>query len=87
MRHLERRLRVLEQRAPAARADGMTVAEWVQWHTTGQQPERWLKSDAIQAQVAEIMSRVQASLAAVQVYEDALIDSYEDQLREFGGYE
>jgi len=72
MRHLERRLRVLEQRAPAARADGMTVAEWVQWHTTGQQPERWLNSPAIQAQAAAVQAR------------SAAVDG---MMREFEGYE
>lgn len=55
---IEQRIKALEQRAPAvARADTMTLAEWVQWHTTGQQPERWLSSPAIQAEVRDILAR------------------------------
>lgn len=61
MRGLERRLRVLEQRAPAAVQPGwVTVAEWVQWRTTGQQPERWHSSIHVQAKVAEMQARSDA---------------------------
>ncbi len=61
MRHFERRLRVLEQRAPAAVQPGwFTVAEWVQWRNTGEQPGRWLCSSHIQAKVAEMQARSDA---------------------------
>jgi hypothetical protein len=61
MRGLERRLRALEQRAPAAVQPGwVTVAEWVQWRTTGQQPERWHGSSHIRAKVAEMQARSDA---------------------------
>jgi hypothetical protein len=56
----EKRLRALERRAPAARADSMTLAEWVQWHATGEQPERWLSSPAVQAQIAAMQARSDA---------------------------
>ena len=82
------RLRALERLLPAAGEPGsITMAEWVQWRTTGEQPERWLKSHAIQAQVVEIMGKVQASLVTIQAYEDELIQAYEDSLREFEDYE
>jgi len=69
MRHLERRLRALEQRAPAARADGMTVAEWVQWRSTGEQPERWLSSPTAQATVAAMLARSEAVDRMMQEFE------------------
>ena len=60
MRHFERRLRALEQRAPAVQPGWVTVAEWMQWRTTGQQPDRWQGSSHIQAKVAEMQARSDA---------------------------
>ena len=57
---IKQRLRSLEQRAPAARADGMTAAEWVQWRITGEQPERWLSSSEIQTNVRVMLARSEA---------------------------
>ena len=78
---------MLEKRAPAVQPGSIAVAEWVQWYTTGQQPERWLRSPVLQSKAAEIMSEVQASLVEIRAYEDELIQAYEDSLREFEGYE
>ena len=60
MKGIERRLRVLERQAPAVQPGWVTVAEWVQWRTTGQQPERWHGSSHIQAKVAEMQARSDA---------------------------
>ena len=60
MKGVERRLRALEQRAPAVQPGWVTVAEWVQWRTTGQQPERWHSSIHVQAKVAEMQARSDA---------------------------
>ena len=65
----ERRLRALERRAPAARADSMTLAEWVQWHATGEQPKRWLSSPAIQAQLLVQQARCIAVDRMIQEFE------------------
>jgi len=57
---IERRLRALEQRAPAVQPGSVTLAEWVQWRNTGEQPERWHGSSHIQAKVAEMQARSDA---------------------------
>jgi hypothetical protein len=72
MRHFERRLRALEDRAASAAGEpgSITLAEWVQWRTTGEQPERWLGSPAVQATVAEMQARSAAVDRMMQEYED-----------------
>ena len=60
MKGIERRLRILERRAPTVQPGWVTVAEWVQWRTTGQQPGRWLCSSHIQAKVVEMVARSEA---------------------------
>ena len=66
---IKQRLRVLELRAPAARADGVTVAEWVQWRSTGEQPERWLSSPTAQATAAAMLARSEAVDRMMQEFE------------------
>ena len=65
------RLRALERLLPAAGEPGsITMAEWVQWRTTGEQPERWLSSPAVQATLAEQQARCDAVDRMMQEYED-----------------
>ncbi len=60
MKGIERRLRILERRAPTVQPGWVTVAEWVQWRITGLQAERWHGSIHIQAKVAEMQARSDA---------------------------
>lgn len=61
MKDFDRRLRALEDRAAAAgEPGGITVAEWVQWRNIDEQPERWLRSPAVQAHAIEMQARTDA---------------------------
>lgn len=71
MRQFERRLRALEGRAAAAAGEpgSITLAEWVQWHTTGEQPERWLGLPAVQATVQVMQARTEMVDRMMQEFE------------------
>lgn len=70
MRRFARRLRALECRVQTVQPGSITLAEWVQWHATGEQPERWLGSPAVQATVAKMQARTDAVEQMLREFED-----------------
>lgn len=51
--------------------DQITLGEWRQWHETGQQPQRWLGSAAIQAWVQQARERQRQADETVALFEVA----------------
>lgn len=70
------RLSILEA-AAAARLpqDGrITLAEWRQWHETGEQPRRWLGNAAIQSWVQQALERRRQAEETIALYEGGSCD-------------
>lgn len=57
--------------------DQITMAEWLQWHKTGEQPQRWIGNASIQSWVQQTLERRQ------QI--DAMMAEYYEAEAEMGG--